>query len=73
MAFEQFGHDVRHLVVRAEVVHRKDVSMIELAGGARFLFEPMHSAWITRELRRNQFDRDVARQPGIARRGRPRP
>ena len=37
---EEFGNDVRRALMRADVVDREDVGMIERRGGARLLFEP---------------------------------
>ena len=51
----------------ADVVHRKDVRMIQPAGSARFLLEPAPAILIVRKRRRESFDRDVAVQLMVAR------
>src|SRR5687767_2722989 len=38
---EQLRHDVRHIVMRTDVVHRQDAWMIELSSGTGFLAEAM--------------------------------
>src|SRR5215217_5039689 len=43
-----------------DVVDHAHVGMIKRRGGARFLFETMYAARISREFTRNQFQRDLA-------------
>jgi len=67
LAVEQLGDDVRLRVVRADVVDRGDVRMFERRGRARLLREPAQALDAVRDPRRQNFDRDVALAPRIAR------
>lgn len=49
LTFEQLGHDVGRSCVRADVINDQDVWMIELAGGARFLFEALQTVGIAHD------------------------
>ena len=46
----------------AHVVNRKDVRMIQRAGGLRLLFKPPQAIGVLRKSRRQYFDRDIAIQ-----------
>lgn len=50
-----------------DIVDRKNVRVIQRRGGARFLLEAAQSVGISRECRRQNFDRDIAHEPRIAR------
>ena len=43
LAFEQFGHDVGRAVMRAHIVSRKNIRMIQRAGSLCLLFESMQT------------------------------
>jgi hypothetical protein len=49
------------------VEHSKDIGMIERRRCARFLFEPLDTLAVAGEFTRNNFDRDIAIEPRIAR------
>src|SRR5439155_11741 len=57
-AVEQLGDDVRGPVVRADVMDRDDVGMIQGSGGARLLLEAEHVAGVV-VARRQHLERDV--------------
>jgi hypothetical protein len=58
LAFEEFGHEVRRYLVRADVVDGDDVRMVERGGGARSVFEASQPIGIGGERRRQNLDRD---------------
>ena len=67
LALEQLRHDVRRALVRAHVVDRQDIGMIQLTGRARLLLEAMQPARILRERLGDQLDRHLAPEPWIPR------
>ena len=67
LAFEQLLHDVRRAVVLTDVVDRRDVRVVEDAGGFRLLLEAAQPVRVLREGRRQHLDRDLASEPRILR------
>src|SRR5581483_11145245 len=68
LSFEQFHHDVRGVVVRADVIDRDEVRMIQRAGRTRLDLEAMQPVGIARDELRKNLDGDVALQTAVARR-----
>jgi hypothetical protein len=66
LAFQQLGDDVGSTVVGADVVHREDVRMAELAGRTGFQLETPQPSRIGGDLGRQHLDRDIPAQAGIA-------
>ena len=66
LAFQQLGDDVGSTVVGADVVHRQDVRMVELAGRTGFQLETSQPSRIGGDLGRQHFDRDIPAQAGVA-------
>jgi hypothetical protein len=62
LALEQFGNDEGRAVVRADVVDRDDVGVVERGDGARFLLEAPQAVGILGEGFGQDLDRDVAAQ-----------
>jgi hypothetical protein len=58
-ALEQFGHDVRSTAVRADVMNRENVRVVEASDRACLLLEPRQAIGVGCERFRNQFDGDV--------------
>src|SRR2546425_4347846 len=52
--------------MRANVIDRENVRMIERAGSASFLFKAMQPIGIGRESRRQNLDSDISSQPCVA-------
>jgi len=48
--FEQFGDDVRRVLVSADVVDRQDVRMVESRSRARFLLEAFEPVGVLGEI-----------------------
>jgi hypothetical protein len=48
-----------------DIEDRKDVGVIQRGGCARFLFEPLQAIPIGAEAGRQDFDGDVAPEPGV--------
>ena len=69
LALEQLRHDVRRAVARVgpEVVHRRDVRVIQSAGRLGLLLEPPQPIGVLRVRRRQHLHRDVALQPLVPR------
>ena len=67
LPFEQFGHDERRIALRADVVHRQDVGMVQRCGRVCFLLESAEAIGIGRERGGQHLDRDVAPKSRIAR------
>ena len=67
VAFEQLGHDIGLSVVHPDVVDRQDIRVIQRSRRARFLLEPTQSLGIAGEGGRQDLDRHVTPQTGIAR------
>src|SRR6266540_4217247 len=65
LALEQLRHHVRRTLVRAHVVDRQDIRMIQLTGRACLLLEAMQPARIHRERLGDQLDRHLAPEPWI--------
>ena len=65
--FEQFRDDERSAFVHAELVNRKNVGMVQLPGGARFLLEPSEAIRVFCEGRRKHLDGHLAPEPRIPR------
>jgi hypothetical protein len=61
---QQLGDDVRVALVRPDVVHVKDVGVIERAGSARFLLEPAQR-FLSVQSRSEHFDGDVAAELAV--------
>ena len=67
LAFEELRDDVRRTFERTELVDRRDVGVVEPAGGLGFLLEPAQAFGVQRERRGQHLDRDVALQALVAR------
>jgi hypothetical protein len=50
-----------------DAVDRGNVLMSERGEDLRLALEPRHAVWIRRELRRQDFERDLALEAGVAR------
>lgn len=66
-AFDEFGDDVLGAVVGADVEDRDDVRMVERAGGARFLAEPLKPFGVFRVGCREHLYGHVAVEAAVAR------
>src|SRR6266508_3892703 len=66
-AVYEFHGDVEGRVGRADVVNRDDVGVIQGRSRARFLLESAQPVRVPREGRRQDLDRNLAREPGIPR------
>ena len=66
LALEQFHHDERGAVVRAQVEHAADAGMVQGAGGLRLLLEAREPGGIVRQRGGNDLDGDLAAEPGVA-------
>ena len=64
-AVEQLRDDVRGRAVGTDLVNRQDVRMVQRSRGASFLFEATEPIRIG--AGRQDLDRDVAAEPGVAR------
>src|SRR3990172_581902 len=64
-AFDVFHHDECETLGLAIVVDGHNVRMIELGDGARFALEALAELGILGEVRRENFDSDVALQAGL--------
>ncbi len=58
-AGEQFGNDIRRLLVAADVVDDKNVGVIERRSRASLLFEPPHPIRVGGKRRGQHFERDL--------------
>ncbi len=67
LAFEQLLDDVGRAFVLTDVVDRRDVRVVENAGGFRFLLEAAKAIRVLREGCRQHLDRDLAPEPRIPR------
>ena len=67
LALEELGHDERRSRVRAHVVHRQDVGMIQRRGGARFALEPRQPVAVLGKRRGDDLDGNVTCKARIAR------
>ncbi len=67
LPFEELHHQEIGAILVADVVQRADVRMIQRRDSACFAIEPFTELRIAGELRRQDFDGDVASQPRIAR------
>jgi hypothetical protein len=65
-AVQQFGNDIRNPSIRADVVQRDDVRVIERGCRARLLLEARNAIGIGRRDFRQDFDRDVTVQSAVA-------
>ena len=63
LTFQTLHDEVRGAVVLTHVVHRQHVAVIQRAGCARFLLKAAHPIGIVREVRQQDFDRDISAQP----------
>ena len=66
LSLEEFGDDIRHAIVPADVVHREDVRVIQCRGCARFLLESREAIRVGDERGWQHLDRDVPLQPGVS-------
>src|SRR5215831_13686529 len=64
-AFEQFSDDIGRAFMRADVVNREDVRVVERRGGAGFLLEAAQTIRIRGELGRQYFDGDLPTESWI--------
>ena len=65
LAVEQFHHEIRRALVRADVVDRDEVRMVQCPGSARFLLEAAQSPGVRRDFVGKDLDRDVAADPRV--------
>src|SRR5215813_9871336 len=65
LAFEQFGDDIGRAFMRADVVNREDVRVVERRGGAGFLLEAAQAVRIPGELGGQQLDGDLATESRV--------
>ena len=56
LAFEELHHEEVHALVRADVVYRADVGMVERGDGSRFMLEPTTALGISGDFRRQDLD-----------------
>src|ERR1700686_5373092 len=66
-SLEQFGDNVGHSTLKADVVNGQDVRVVQRGGGSRLLFEAAQMIRIVAGSRPNQLQRDIASQPFVAR------
>src|SRR5262245_64012100 len=59
-AFEQLRDDIGRGFIRADVVNRKDIRMIEHADGSRLLLETAEPVGVACDSGGQQFDGDLA-------------
>lgn len=64
---EEFRHQIRGALVRADVVDGEDVRVIEGAGGLRLDGEAAYAIVVSREVGTEDFDRHVAPETRITR------
>src|SRR4051812_17289931 len=67
LPFQALRHDVGGPVVLADIVNRHDVLMVECADRARFALKCGEAFVGIGWMWKQQFDRDVAREPLVAR------
>ncbi len=67
LSFEQLRDDVGRPVVRADVVDREDVGMVQRGGRPCLLFKAAKAIGVGRESSGQHFDGHIARETGIAR------
>src|SRR4029078_12852120 len=65
LTYKPFGDDIRLPVGGADVEHREDVRVIELACGTRLDFKAPESIGIAGVLGGQYLQRDVAPEPGV--------
>ena len=65
LAFEHLGHDERHARIGADVVHRKNIGMVQRRGSAGFLLESMETIDVSGKRGGQHLDGDVAPEPRI--------
>ena len=66
-AFKQFRHNEWRAALRADVVHGKDIRVVQRGGGAGFLLESTEAIDVGRECCGEDFDRDITSEARIAR------
>ena len=66
-ALQQFRNDEGQALVCADIEHGQQIGMIDRSGGSSFLLETTESIGILGERRRQDLDRDVARDARVAR------
>ncbi len=66
-SLEQLRHDVGRALVGSHVVDREDVRVVQLPGRLGLQLEAPQPVGVGRERRRQDFDRDLALQAGVAR------
>ncbi len=67
LALQELRDDVRSALVIADVVHRRDVGVVQDSGRARLLLEPAEPVRVVREGRGQHLDGHVAPEPRILR------
>ena len=67
LALEELLDDVRRAVVGADVVHGREVGMVQNAGCLRLLLEAAQPVGVLRERRRKDLDGHVAAEPRVLR------
>ncbi|MCG3159451.1 MAG: hypothetical protein JMDDDDMK_00440 [Acidobacteria bacterium] len=66
LAFQQFGDEERQALVRADVVNRQDVRVVQCRGRARLLLEAAQAVGVFGELGRQGLDGDLTIQSRVA-------
>ena len=66
LALDELGGDEVEPVDLADLVDGDDVRVVERGGGARFLREAAHPAFVPGEFVRQQLERDPAPEPRVA-------
>ena len=67
LAFEQLRNDVGRSLVRPDVEDRRDVRMVQKAGGFGLLLETPQAIGVARKALGKDLERDVAAQPRVPR------
>jgi hypothetical protein len=67
LALEQLGDDIGKALVRADVVDRHDVGVVQDAGRSRFLLEALQAVAVGGQLLGQDLDGHLAAEPGVPR------
>ena len=67
LPFQQLVDDERGTFAHADVEERDDVGMVERRHRPRLQLEPREAVGVTREIRRQDLDRHLAREPRVER------
>src|SRR5690349_6544109 len=67
LAFQQLADDIGRAIGLPQVINRKDVGMVERGRGARLLLEAAQALGVSRELRWQYLDGNLAPKARVAR------